>query len=73
MDSTYNKKIEIIKQEIENERKYQRCIDEYDIATGLRKAIEIINKHIQTDTEGTNTAEANKQHGGWIKKDNDHW
>ena len=60
MDSTYNKKIEAIKQEIENERTYQRCIDEYDIATGLHKAIEIIDRHLRADTEKTNTAKTDK-------------
>lgn len=34
-----------IKNEIEKERSFQRAIDEYDIATGLRKALEIIDKH----------------------------
>ena len=34
-----------IRTEIERERSFQRAIDEYDIATGLRKALEIIDKH----------------------------
>ena len=34
-----------IRAEIERERSFQRVIDEYDIATGLRKALEIIDKY----------------------------
>ena len=39
-----DEKIKIIA-EIERERSFQRAIDEYDIATGLRKALEIIDKY----------------------------
>ena len=34
-----------IRSEIERERSFQRAIDEYDIATGLRKALEILDKY----------------------------
>lgn len=34
-----------IRAEIERERSFQRAIDEYDIATGLRKALEILDKY----------------------------
>ena len=34
-----------IKAEIERERSFQRTMDEYDIATGLRTALEIIDKY----------------------------
>ena len=34
-----------IRAEIDRERSFQRAIDEYDIATGLRKALEIIDKY----------------------------
>ena len=34
-----------IRAEIERERSFQRAVDEYDIATGLRKALEIIDKY----------------------------
>ena len=34
-----------IKAEIERERSFQRAIDEYDVATGLRKALEILDKY----------------------------
>lgn len=40
-----------IKAEIEKERSFQRAIDEYDIATGLRKALEIIDKY-KAESEG---------------------
>ena len=36
--------------EIEKERTFQRVMDEYDIATGLRKSLEIINKY-KTESE----------------------
>lgn len=34
-----------IRAEIERERSFQRVTEEYDIATGLRKALEIIDKY----------------------------
>ena len=34
-----------IRAEIERERSFQRAMDEYDIATGLRKALEIIDNY----------------------------
>lgn len=34
-----------IRAEIERERSFQRVMEEYDIATGLRKALEIIDKY----------------------------
>lgn len=34
-----------IRAEIESERSFQRVIDEYDSAAGLRKALEIIDKY----------------------------
>ena len=34
-----------IRSEIEKERTFQRVMDEYDIATGLRKALQIIDKY----------------------------
>lgn len=34
-----------IKDKIEKERTFQRVMGEYDIATGLRKALEIIDKY----------------------------
>ena len=36
-----------IKDEIEKERTFQRTMDEYDMATGLRKSLEIIDKHLE--------------------------
>ena len=38
-----------IRDEIERERSFQRTIDEYDIATGLRKALEIIDKYKESE------------------------
>lgn len=38
-----------IKAEIERERSFQRAMDEYDIATGLRKALEIIDKYTKSE------------------------
>lgn len=40
-----NEVLDKIRAEIEQERSFQRAIDEYDIATGLRKALEIIDKY----------------------------
>jgi hypothetical protein len=40
-----------IKAEIERERSFQRAMDEYDIATGLRKALEIIDKYTAESEE----------------------
>ena len=34
-----------IRAKIEDERSFQRMMEEYDIATGLRKALEIIDKY----------------------------
>jgi hypothetical protein len=39
------KVLDKIKAEIERERSFQRAMDEYDIATGLRKALEIIDNY----------------------------
>ena len=38
-----------IKAEIERERSFQRAMDEYDIATGLRKALEIIDRYTKSE------------------------
>lgn len=38
-----------IRADIERERSFQRTIDEYDIATGLRKALEIIDKYKESE------------------------
>lgn len=46
-----------IRAEIEQERSFQRAIDEYDIATGLRKALEIVDKYkaeSEVDNENSN-------------------
>lgn len=40
-----------IRAEIEEERSFQRVIEEYYIATGLRKALEIIDKYIAESEE----------------------
>lgn len=39
-----------IRAEIEDERSFQRTMEEYDIATGLRKALDILDKH-KTESE----------------------
>lgn len=44
--------LEKIRAEIERERSFQRAIDEYDIATGLRKALEIFDKY-KAESEDT--------------------
>ena len=46
-----NEILDKIRAEIEQERSFQRAIDEYDIATGLRKALEIIDKY-KAESEG---------------------
>lgn len=40
-----------IRAEIERERSFQRAMDEYDIATGLRTALEIIDKYMAEGSE----------------------
>ena len=40
-----------IRAEIEKERTFQRAMDEYDIATGLRKSLEIIDKYREEQEE----------------------
>lgn len=45
LDDEINAVLDDIRAEIEQERSFQRAIDEYDIATGLRKALEIVDKY----------------------------
>lgn len=40
-----------IRAEIERERSFQRAMDEYDIATGLRKALEVIDRYKEESEE----------------------
>jgi len=42
-----NEVLDEIRAEIERERSFQRAMDEYDIAIGLRKALEIIDKYME--------------------------
>ena len=54
-----------IRAEIERERSFQRAMDEYDIAIGLRKALEILDKY-KTESKDIEAQKKGVSEKRWI-------